>query len=141
MDLSQFQTLLSKFESLVERLERVERATGVATPQPSTSAPPQAAQAKPAASSNGSSQLNSLLKDFDTEVVSKIKAFEDAANAIGGEVIPKIVSNKQYLSLNRPLNSLARFSLRRMSSLPFKHARRYSLTRMPRFSSSTFRDI
>lgn len=111
MDLSQFQTLLSKFESLVERLERVERAAGVSAP--ATQAP---AQSAPAKAAGGSSQLNSLLKDFDNEVVSKVKAFEDAANAIGGEVIPKIVRLFNSLFTFRPLKWLPQSSLRRMSS-------------------------
>jgi hypothetical protein len=81
MDTTHFQALLAKFESLVERLERVERAQGIAVP------------AQPAQPSSGgsSSQLNGLLKDFDNEVTSKIKPLEDAAAAIGGDIIPTIV--------------------------------------------------
>ena len=92
MDLSQFQTLLAKFESLVDRLERVERATGIAPAQPQSHPPAQAAPPKAAAA--GNSQLQDLLNGFDKDVASKIKPLEDAANAIGGEVVPKIVSIK-----------------------------------------------
>lgn len=67
MDTQHFATLLAKFESLVERLERVERAHGI------TQAPVAAAQPKPTATptpASGSAQLNTLLKDFDNEVAS-----------------------------------------------------------------------
>jgi hypothetical protein len=89
MDVQHFATLLSKFEQLVERLERVEKAQGITNDAPVA----QAAPAKTAPTSSGNSQLNGLLKDFDNEVLSKVKAFEDAANTIGGEIVPKIVSS------------------------------------------------
>jgi hypothetical protein len=91
MDVQHFATLLSKFEQLVERLERVEKAQGITQGITNGAPVAQAAPAKAAPASSGNSQLNGLLKDFDNEVLSKVKAFEDAANTIGGEIVPKIV--------------------------------------------------
>ena len=81
--------LVTKLESLVVRVENALAGHGGAPAQQA------AAPQKPAGSSSGSSQLNSLLKDFDAQVTSKIKAMEEAADALGGEIVPAIVS---YLS-------------------------------------------
>ena len=74
---SQLSSLISKLETLVNRFETAQGGVPVATTT--------AVQAKPIAS------VNHLLKDFDTEVISKIKAFEDAATTLGGDIIPTIV--------------------------------------------------
>ena len=77
----QLAQLISKLEGLVDRFERAQGGSQPALPTASKAAP------------SGSSQLNTLLKDFDNEVISKIKPFEDAAKALGGDIIPTIVSN------------------------------------------------
>ena len=75
--------LISKLESLVDRFERAQGgASGTAQP---------VASPAPKAAATGSSKLTSLLKEYDTNVVSKIKPFEDATNALGGEIITTIV--------------------------------------------------
>jgi|LauGreDrversion4_2_1035121.scaffolds.fasta_scaffold253494_2 predicted dinucleotide-binding enzyme len=76
--------LISKLEGLVDRFEK---AQGGATSGAQQASAPKAA-------ATGSSQSSGLLKDFDNSVSSKIKAFEDASAAIGGDIIPVIVRYK-----------------------------------------------
>ena len=84
---NQLAALIAKLEGLVERLEKAQGGNGPV-------APVKVAEPQAAATSSGSSSggvLGSLLKDFDNEVSSKIKPFEDAAAPLG-EVVKTIVS-------------------------------------------------
>ena len=82
---SRLEQLLNKFESLVQRFETAQDgAQGTAST--ASSAP-----------TGGVAPQSKLLRNFDTEVLSKIKPLQDAAEKLGGDIIPKIVSHVKRL--------------------------------------------
>ncbi|MFS8160236.1 MAG: hypothetical protein ACMG6E_08525 [Candidatus Roizmanbacteria bacterium] len=70
---SKLETLLNRFETLVNRFEGS---------QAGASGNSQSSGAK-----TGGISQSKLIKTFDQEVISKVKAFEDAAAALGSDVI------------------------------------------------------
>ena len=79
---SKLEQLLNRFESLVQRLE----TNSVSSQGASTTS------AASSALTSGVAPQSKLLRNFDAEVLSKVKPLQDAAEKFGGEIIPKIVS-------------------------------------------------
>jgi hypothetical protein len=77
---TKFEQLLNKFEQLVQRFESAQSGGSVAPTQGNGPAAPQ----------------SKLLKDFDASLNPKIKALEEAATALGGEIITTIVGYIDY---------------------------------------------
>lgn len=78
---SRLEQLLNRFESLVNRLEGATAVGATVTTSASASS-----------SAPASTGVPRIVKDFDNELNHKIKALEDAATALGGDVIASIVS-------------------------------------------------
>lgn len=77
---SKLESLLDRFEALVSRME--------SSNGPSTA--PQTTTQKPTGSSSSSGQAK-IVKDFENEVLSKVKPFEDAALALESETVTAAV--------------------------------------------------
>lgn len=105
---SHLASLIARLESLVDRFEKAAvalnippassnnntttaNATANTTSTTTTTTISNAGQ-NGNSSSQGNSQLEELLRGFDKEVVSKVGPMEEAAKAIGGDIIPNIVS-------------------------------------------------
>ena len=82
---SKLEQLVNKLETLVERFEKGQGQAPSGSPAPALS----------------SGSQNKILRDFDNYLTEKIKAFEAAAAAFGGDIIPNIVIKPIKLTLYR----------------------------------------
>lgn len=95
MESANFLQLVNKLETLVQRFESA--LGGSAHPTiPVDAAPVSAAPAQPApakaAQAPAQAKVNPVIEAFEKEVLSKVKAMEDAAKALPGEIVKDIVS-------------------------------------------------
>ena len=94
-------SLISKLDTLVQRFESALGGSAIFdAPQMVANGPLSAqlnqvvqassVQSESVQAATPLQKVHPLLTDFDKEIISKIKAMEDAATALGGDVVPVI---------------------------------------------------